>query len=63
MSEIDVRTVVIATYLLRLQEAIPWCTFHKRSVVFPESGLCADGPVGCMISTGGPDHKWWRDEA
>ncbi len=45
------RTINIDHELCINLTPIPWCIFHKRSVVFPESGLCADGPVG-----------WWKDD-
>ena len=55
-----------------VQEAIPWCTFHDS----PEKGggfcwhnhdvlLNPKVPLvrldDCVVSTGGPDHKWWVD--
>ena len=56
-----------------VQRAIPWCTFHKRSV--ERGAQLLDKPVACsfhtdmrdpdygdcVISTGGPEHKWWVD--
>lgn len=46
------------------REPIPWCTTHNTSVG-AESSVCDYGDLsghgGCVISTGGPDHKWWRD--
>ena len=62
----------VTTELIR-QEAIPWCTTHDS-----ETAISLDGQVyfcrkaqtwthlethGCEVSTGGPDHKWWRDES
>ena len=50
------------------QEAIPWCTTHnvQRSGDQP---YCKDARAPdidaeiheCEISSGGPDHKWWKD--
>ncbi len=59
-------------YQIRLQ-VIPWCTTHDS----PDDGwrngfitrvclvaLALDrDPKECEISVGGPDHKWWCDEA
>ena len=42
------------------QVAIPWCTTHDRPDELDEYG--DDGGL-CEVSTGGPDHKWWRDTA
>ncbi len=52
------------------QTAIPWCTRHDSKAYVREDDLAsscqqADGYGWidqCVISTGGPDHKWWRDE-
>ena len=55
------------------QQAIPWCTTHKRSVergaqLLDKPVVCSfhtdmrDPDYGdCVISTGGPEHKWWVD--
>ena len=47
------------------QEAIPWCTKHDHMAERTRDGNwlneCAFDPEFCMISTGGPDHKWWCD--
>ncbi len=57
------------------QDAIPWCTFHKRPLGTGAGGdylmseVCAAPPTetdipeiyDCVISTGGPEHKWWVD--
>lgn len=47
-----------------IQEAIPWCTTHDASVG-AESPVCDYGDLSghgnCVILTGGPDHKWWKD--
>ncbi len=52
--------------------AIPWCIPHDRQAVEREHGLSPDecwqvvwASEGyeyelCRISTGGPDHEWWR---
>ena len=50
------------------QEAIPWCTTHDD---FAHDTTCSafivavehdsDVPAACVISMGGPDHKWWVD--
>ncbi len=46
------------------QTAIPWCTVHDASKIEadwrPATCGAGDGQA-CLISTGGPDHKWWRD--
>ena len=44
-------------------KAIPWCTTHDSRV---EDDYChhADRShnIGdCIVSTGGPEHKWWMD--
>ena len=52
------------------QEAIPWCTTHDMSIYLID-GVCFAGwmlinrgeVAPCEISMGGPDHKWWKDEA
>ena len=56
------------------QEAIPWCTTHDMNVTIGHKyrtwiwdGCIAavtewrDDTDSCVISTGGPDHKWWFD--
>jgi hypothetical protein len=51
------------------QEAIPWCTTHKMSVLANMDDVCHEGfiqdqaewPVTCVVSTRGSDHKWWED--
>ncbi len=52
------------------QQAIPWCTTHYGIVVnsTPERQCWRAFWLGgefneepCNISSGGPDHKWWRD--
>ncbi len=44
-------------------EAIPWCTTHdhqsNESLHACLAGIIKEG--ACHISTGGPDHKWWKD--
>ncbi len=58
-------------------EAIPWCTFHDRPLgtgagggdfnpldeacFVPPTAKDILGLYDCVISTGGPDHKWWVD--
>ena len=48
--------------------AIPWCTIHDNIAGTTENGCKGftkwDVKSGydCMISTGGPDHKWWKDD-
>ncbi len=50
------------------QHAIPWCTFHHRPLG-TDFKTCAHPPekvpmpeiYDCVISTGGPEHKWWVD--
>ena len=44
------------------QKVISWCTTHDKSSTYGKSCAVAtdDGPV-CVISSGGPDHKWWQD--
>ena len=49
-----------------VQEAIPWCTVHNTKGVRPnlvcDLAQFAEFPVtDCNISTGGPEHKWWKD--
>ena len=51
-----------------VQEAIPWCVKHDSMA---EDNYMCDVEVGsptdknvkpdCVVSTGGPDHKWWKD--
>ncbi len=57
------------------QTAIPWCTTHdskqastpdrRENLVCEQWWIMAgrsDAMWGtCVISTGGPDHKWWED--
>ena len=53
------------------QQAIPWCTTHDISKDIPNPNPAADRPGDCflaeyregecVISTWGPDHKWWVD--
>ncbi len=67
----DTRTVVITADYLRLQVAIPWCPTHNCQVLYgdkcpPGMNIEQYAPVGfykawCEVSTGGPDHKWWKD--
>ena len=52
------------------QTAIPWCTTHDEGAVADGFIVCRVGVVlgelaqtNCLISTGGPNHKWWRDDA
>ena len=69
-------TVVIDGDMMPVeQDAIPWCTFHKRPLGTGAGGdylmseVCAAPPTetdipeiyDCVISTGGPEHKWWVD--
>ena len=48
--------------------AIPWCTTHNERFSHTNSDECAVGywnsdvNSSCVISSGGPDHKWWMDE-
>ena len=52
------------------QTAIPWCTTHDHHV--DTTGLigcdylttidqCEPITDRCVVSTGPPDHKWWKD--
>ncbi len=41
------------------QEAIPWCITHDQPDELDEYG---DHGGLCEVSTGGPDHKWWKDK-
>ncbi len=54
-----------------VQSAIPRCIAHNMGGLMIDS-RCVVGqmviddplseePDGCVISRGGPDHKWWRD--
>ena len=46
------------------REPIPWCTTHDASKVEADwlDPTCGAGDgLACEISTGGPDHKWWKD--
>ena len=54
------------------REAIPWCTTHDSKRLGHNPELCEFaawysnqdkhqiGGQNCVISTGGPDHKWWK---
>ena len=57
-------------------EAIPWCTTHDRQAIVENDEasfvveecwqvVWTDELGGdyelCRISTGGPDHDWWKD--
>ena len=53
------------------QQPIPWCNTHDAWMQYPGLNRCAQGVhlheltgiAGCdNISTGGPDHKWWKDQ-
>ena len=50
------------------QEAIPWCTTHDNiecdGAEYPTCWARIHGETEgdvCVISHGGPDHKWWKD--
>jgi len=48
------------------QTPIPWCTTHDSpKVVDDKARYCYEKSLAevftCEISTGGPDHKWWKD--
>jgi hypothetical protein len=51
------------------QKAIPWCTTHGCSLS-GRGGVCLkrlaagrpDQMDACVLSFGGPEHKWWHDE-
>ena len=52
------------------QTAIPRCTAHNMGGLIDDRCVAgqmriddptSDEPAGCVISRGGPDHKWWRD--
>ena len=49
-----------------VQVAIPWCTTHNQCtyVYLVRDGEHCGGFDGnsCVVSSGGPDHKWWKDE-
>ena len=51
------------------QQAILWCTTHDSKLI-ARGDMCQDKSWStlagldsgvCVISTGGPEHKWWRD--
>ena len=44
------------------QQPIPWCTTHNKQAKFDEGDLIGQGAKICVVSTGGLDHKWWKDE-
>ena len=44
------------------QTAIPWCTEHDVTMIPDEPSCDArynENP--CVLSVGGPDHRWWQD--
>ncbi len=57
------------------QVAIPWCTTHDNGACYYngavyETGCWTHDNISsrstanwpdCVISQGGPDHKWWKD--
>ncbi len=54
------------------REPIPWCTTHNNQLhgklgedaiegLWQIWCLFNDSDMPCVVSTGGPDHKWWRD--
>ena len=43
------------------QTPIPWCTTHDTKGDNTHL-MFRRGQKICVISTGGPDHKWWKDE-
>ena len=49
------------------QTSIPWCTTHDAQQSKVRSHFCCESWNGlqqpkCVISTGPPDHFWWKDE-
>ncbi len=49
-----------------VQEPMPWCTTHDQkweSVSAIMEGCWAGSQLKPCVdkSTGGPDHKWWKD--
>ncbi len=47
--------------------AIPWCTTHDLLIENPNTDpmVCYDVqeyPPDCVVSSDGPDHKWWKDK-
>ena len=56
----------LADHTLVDQRAIPWCTTHDAEQADYDDicwkGVWRPNAGGvCVISTGGPDHKWWKD--
>ena len=51
----------LADHTIIDQEAIPWCTNHDNPSTDTECWWGGVGQKVCIISTGGPAHKWWRD--
>ncbi len=52
-----------------IQTAIPWCTYHNYAAVYDrgyhhcqEQSEGHGGRDSCVISMGGPTHKWWVDD-
>ncbi len=48
------------------REPISWCTTHDNEAVHEQGTGCYQAiAIGnwsdCVISTGGVDHKWWKD--
>ncbi len=46
------------------QEAIPWCTTHDMTII-GDDDYCWKidyDKLDCVISSGGLDHKWWKDQ-
>ena len=73
MSETEIRGVIWSfDEPIHYLTAIPWCTTHDVSTTSDE----CDSPIAifdmspdaapfdeipCVISTGPPDHHWWKD--
>ena len=68
MSEPETKVVSLAPIRIHRQTPIPWCTTHdsiaatrNRCKNFTKWDIRKD-EYDCVISTGPPDHFWWKDE-
>ena len=57
------------------QTAMVWCLQHDKGPLLSDDTVCGVHELvrigvhtlekvgSCIVSTGGPDHKWWKDQA
>ena len=62
----ETKVVGLAPIRIHRQEPIPWCTTHDRMMddELARQRWCYEAGSDeqpCVVSMGGPDHKWWKD--